>query len=226
MKWFRNKYVISTAVLVVVFMAAWPFRYSIAEWVRNQLGITLPEDPRPPGLTDLEWCEANYKEEMLELSQKYEVPYAYLMALTVLECSGNKPAGHRFEKHIYKRLEKIKNGKSIRFEGVKHHDLVDLDEEGLKNLATSWGPFQLMGYKAIQLEANVHELRHEDFAAETGVQWIKAEYGHFLTKKKFKDAFHYHNTGDRFPLSGKPKTHDPYYVSNGLKFMKYFESRP
>jgi hypothetical protein len=162
---------------------------------------------------------------MKELSAKYDVPYAYLMALAVLECSGNKPAGHRFEKHIFKRLEKIKNGKAIRFEGIKTENLTSLDDAGLKNLATSWGPFQLMGYKAIQLDINVVDLREEDVAAETGVAWIKKEYGHFLSKQKFKDAFHYHNTGDRFPLNGRPKTHDPYYVSNGLKFMKYFESR-
>jgi hypothetical protein len=149
----------------------------------------------------------------------------YLMALAVLECSGNKPAGQRFEKHIFKRLEKIKNGNSMRFEGIKTHHLTDLDEEGLKNLATSWGPFQLMGYKAIQLELNVIDLRDDEVAAETGVAWIKKEYGHFLNKGKFKDAFHYHNTGERFPLSGRSRTHDPYYVSNGIKFMKYFEGR-
>ena len=113
----------------------------------------------------------------------------------------------------------------MRFEGIKTHHLTDLDEEGLKNLATSWGPFQLMGYKAIQLDLNVIDLRDDEVAAETGVAWIKKEYGQFLNKGKFKDAFHYHNTGERFPLSGRSRTHDPYYVSNGIKFMKYFEGR-
>jgi hypothetical protein len=225
MKWFRNKIVIGLCILVALLAVAYPFRYELAEWAQRKLGIVLPEDPRPPGITDLEWCESNYKEEMRSLSQKYELPYAYLMALTVLECSGNKPAGQRFEKHIFKRLQKIKAGKNIRFEGIQSHHLAELDDDGLTNLATSWGPFQLMGYKAIQLDVMVTDLRDEEVAAETGVAWIKKEYGHFLHKKKFKDAFHYHNTGDRFPLSGRPKTHDPYYVSNGLKFMKYFESR-
>jgi hypothetical protein len=225
MKFLRKKIVIASAIFVVTIGAAYPFRYEISEWLQNKFGITLPEDPRPPGVNDLEWCERNYKEEMKALSAKYDVPYAYLMALTVLECSGNKPAGNRFEKHIMRRLEKIQSGNSMRFEGIKTEHLKELNEEGLKNLATSWGPFQLMGYKVFHLDAVVNDLRDEESAAEIGVQWIKKEYGHFLSKGRFKDAFHYHNTGDRFPLSGRPKTHDPYYCSNGLKFMKYFESR-
>jgi hypothetical protein len=82
-----------------------------------------------------------------------------------------------------------------------------------------------MGYKAIPLGVSISDLRHEDDAAEVGVRWIAQEYGHFLKKKKYKDAFHYHNTGQRFPLSGRPKTHSPYYVSDGLKYMKIFEKR-
>jgi hypothetical protein len=206
MKFLRKKIVIIPAILFVAVVLAYPYRYEISEWLQTKLGITLPEDPRPPGVGDLEWCERNYKDEMLELSAKYGVPYEYLMALTVLECSGNKPAGHRFEKHIFRRLEKIKNGGSNRFEGIKTDHLKELDEDGLKNLATSWGPFQLMGYKAIHLDAVVNDLREEEAAAEIGVRWIKKEYGHFLEKGRFKDAFHYHNTGDRFPLSGRPKT--------------------
>lgn len=225
MKVLRKKIIIVPAVLLVLCVAAYPYRYEVSEWLQNKFGITLPEDPRPPGVNDLEWCERNYKDEMLTLSAEYNVPYEYLMALAVLECSGNKPAGHRFEKHILRRLEKIQSGKSMRFEGITTEHLKALDEQGLKNLATSWGPFQLMGYKAIHLDAVVNDLRDEDLAAEIGVKWIKKEYGHFLEKGKFKDAFHYHNTGDRFPLSGRPKTHDPYYVSNGLKFMKYFAAR-
>jgi hypothetical protein len=173
----------------------------------------------------LEWAEKNYKEEMLFLSKKYNVPYAYLMALTVLECGGEKPAGHRYEPGILKKLENVKGGRVDRLENIYAKHLSNCDDGCLENLATSWGPFQLMGYKAIPLGVVVDKLRHEDDAAEIGVKWIAEEYGHFLKKKKFKDAFHYHNTGQRFPLSGRPRTHSPYYVSDGLKYMKYFESR-
>jgi hypothetical protein len=82
-----------------------------------------------------------------------------------------------------------------------------------------------MGYKAIPMGVKVHQLQDEDSSAEIGVRWISSEYGHFIRKKKYKDAFHYHNTGQRFPLSGRSKTHDPYYVSDGIRYMKYFEKR-
>ncbi len=218
----HRKKIIIISLLIVSLWPLWSNRYDVAEWLRNAIGMELPEDPRPAGASDLEWAENNYSEEMTELAQKYNVPYEYLMALTVLECSGNKPAGHRFEKHIFRQLQDVKNGGQRKFENIKQEHIKELDEEGIKNLATSWGPFQLMGYKAIPLGVDVADMRDEDDAAEVGVKWIKEEYGHFLDKKKWKDAFHYHNTGKRFPLSGRSKTHDPYYVSDGLKYMKYF----
>lgn len=222
MKYFRTKWVIITSILLVVAWLLWRNRYDVAEWVRDKLGYELPVDPRPAGVSDLAWAETNYKDEIAELAKEFDVPYEYLMALLVLECSGEKPAGHRYEKHVFNQLKKVRDGKQRKFENIKQEDLKDLDDEGLTNLATSWGPFQLMGYKVIPMGVNVHDIRNEEDAALYGVQWIKEEYGHFLQKKKWKDAFHYHNTGKRFPLSGNSKTHDPYYVSDGLKYMKYF----
>jgi hypothetical protein len=225
MNFLKKKWVIALGAFLVLLIPAWIYRYDLAEWTRNKLGIELPEDPRPAGISDLEWCEQNYHDEILNLSVKHNVPYEYLMSLIVLECGGNKPAGHRFEKHIFNRLKKIQEGKGRKFENIKQEHLVGLDEQGLTNLSTSWGPFQLMGYKVIGLGVNVVDLRDEETAADVGVQWIKQEYGHFLAKKKYKDAFHYHNTGDRFPMSGRSHTHDPYYVSDGIKYLKYFEKK-
>ncbi len=225
MKVLRKKWFIIASILVLCVVPLWRYRYEFADWVRDKLGMEMPEDPRPAGVNDLQWAETNYKEEIGELSSESGVPYEYLMALLVLECSGNKPAGNRFEKHIFNQLKKVKEGKQRKFENIKQKNLEYLDEDGLKNLATSWGPFQLMGYKVIPMGVSVNDIRNEDDAAMYGVQWIKGEYGHFLDKKKWKDAFHYHNTGQRFPLSGRSKTHDPYYVSDGLKYMKYFAQR-
>ncbi len=201
------------------------YRYDIVDWARNRLGIELPENPRPFGVDDLEWCEQNYGEEMREISSALDVPYAYLMALAVLECSGEKPAGHRFEQHVYRELIKVKEGKRRAYEAVRQEHLVALSEEEIRDLATSWGPFQLMGYKAIGLGVDVEDLSDEEVAAREGARWIRKEYGRFLTRKKWKDAFHIHNTGKRFPLNGHSRTHDPYYVSDGVRYMKYYDSR-
>ncbi|MBL7944278.1 MAG: hypothetical protein JNM00_16035, partial [Flavobacteriales bacterium] len=109
-------------------------------------------------------------------------------------------------------------------EDLRPEDLHDASDEAIDNLSTSWGPFQLMGYKVLGMGVNVSDIRDDHSAALWGAKWIKKEYGHFLEKKKWKDAFHYHNTGRRYPISGGPRTHDPYYVSNGLRYIKYFEA--
>jgi len=45
-----------------------------------------------------------------------------------------------------------------------------------------------------------------------------------LREDRYKDAFHMHNTGHLYPKSGKPRTHDPYYVAKGLAHIEYFEN--
>ena len=221
----KKRWLSALSVFCILLLMSYPYRYDLVDWLREKTGWELPVNPRPAGITDLQWCESNYHDEIAELAEKHEVPYAYLMSLIVLECGGDKPAGHRFEKHIFNKLKKVQEGKIKKFENIRQEDLAHMDDDALKNLATSWGPFQLMGYKAIALGVNVADLRNEETAAEVGVEWIKKEYGHFLTKKKWKDAFHYHNTGDRFPLSGHSHTHNPYYVSDGVKQLKYFEKK-
>lgn len=215
-RWFLWLLIVAAGFII------WTARYDIADWFWTKVGNELPQDPRPAGMNDLQWCEKNYKDEMADISTKLGLPYEYLMALAVLECGGDKPAGNRFEKHVYNQLKKVRDGHREKYENIRQKDLLLLDDEGMKNLATSWGPFQLMGYKVIPMGLNITDIRDEEDAALFAAKWIKDEYGEYLAKKKWKDAFHIHNTGKRFPISGKSKTHNPYYVSNGIKHMKFF----
>ena len=170
----------------------------------------------------LELAKENYNHEVKRAAEAYDLPYEYLMALTVLECSGKKPAGSRFEKVVYKRMNQVKSGDRKKYENVRKHHLEDASDDAIKNLSTSWGPFQLMGYKCIGMEVNVLDIRGEQ-AVLHGASWIKEEYGDLLTKGKYKDAFHYHNTGRKYPKVGPPKTHDPNYVSRGVDYIEYFK---
>ena len=211
--------------LVLVFGVLFYYRYDVAEWTRKAFGIVLPDNPRPLGVTSLEWCEQNYGEQMQEIASEMDLPYSYLMSLAVLECSGEKPAGQRFERHVFNELMKVKAGKRKKYEMATLEKLGSMDEEEIRALATSWGPFQLMGYKVFELDLSIEDLSNDDDACYHGARWIKKQYGHYLKKNKWKDAFHIHNTGKRFPLSGHPKTHDPYYVSDGIRYMKFFSSQ-
>lgn len=166
----------------------------------------------------------NYGAAIRKFARKEGVAPEYLAALCMLECSGRKPAGTRYEKHVYLRLKLVKSGFKGQYEHVKKEDLTDAGDDALQNLASSWGPFQLMGYKCLLYQINVSDLRGED-AIMWGVRWIMANYGRYLKSNDFKSAFHIHNAGVPFPKNGKPRTHDPEYVNKGLKWMNYFKGR-
>jgi hypothetical protein len=176
----------------------------------------------PTGNT-LKVAQYNYQQEISKHATELNLPPEYFLALAVLECSGQKPAGERFESHVFKKLKQVREGSRSRFENVTQADLIDASDEALRNLATSWGPFQLMGYKCIGLDVNIKDIRGDD-AVYWGMKWVDIEYGKQLRKGKFKDAFHLHNTGRKYPIVGGPKTHDPKYVDRGLAYVDYFKT--
>jgi hypothetical protein len=115
----------------------------------------------------------------------------------------------------------VKSGKLDRFENIKPPDLRDATDDALRNMAHSWGPFQIMGYKCIWLDIQLQDLRG-DQGLYWAVKWIDMTYGDYIRKGKYKDAFHIHNTGRPYPETGPPKTYDSKYVPNGLMYMKHF----
>ncbi len=164
----------------------------------------------------------NYKDEVLKYSQKYELPPEYIMALIMLESSGRRVIKPRFEKWVYNELKKLRNNKLEKFEHLTPETVKNADNEALKNLARSWGPCQIMGYKCVSLGITISDLRGED-RIKWALKWINTDYGNYLRAGKYKDAFHIHNTGQAYPKTGKPKTYDPDYVKNGLDYMEYFK---
>lgn len=180
--------------------------------------------PLTIGKNALELAEYNYGKDVRKYAKEFDLPAEYLLALIVLECSGEANPGSRYEKGVYKKLVDLRDGKRKKYEQIRQKDLEDASDESLKSLATSWGPFQLMGYKCIAMDIDVSDIRGSD-GLYHGIRWINEEYGRMLRKKHFKDAFHYHNAGSRYPLIGKARTHDPNYVSNGLRYMEYFKKQ-
>jgi hypothetical protein len=169
----------------------------------------------------LEAVEINYGKLIEKEAEHHSLNVNYLKALCMLECGGRKKIPARFEKHIYRKLTLLKKGKIKRYEDIKTASISMLSDDAIKNLSKSWGPFQIMGYKAIGLNCKIVDLRNQN-AIKYGTLWIHRNYGKVLKAKKYKDAFHIHNTGKVYPKVGPSRTHDPLYVVKGLKFMKYF----
>jgi hypothetical protein len=166
----------------------------------------------------------NYSNEVFKSSIEFNIPYKYLMALIQLECSGLKPAGERFEPHVYRQLKKVQVGSLKNYENVTMSHLYDASDEAIRNLATSWGPFQLMGYKCILLDVKIRDIRGPN-GVYYGTQWINLTYGNRLRKSEYKNCFHLHNTGKLYPRTGLPTTHDPQYVKRGLAGLKSFSTQ-
>lgn len=164
-----------------------------------------------------------YGNEVLLNAREMNLPPSYFMSLIILESSGRKIIPPRFEPHVYERLKEVKKGKRSSYEHVEPRHLADATDDALKNLASSWGPFQIMGYKCLLLGIKVRDIRGND-AVYWGMKWIDLTYGKQLRAGKYKDAFHIHNTGKKFPLIGKPSTHDPTYVFRGIRYMQTFET--
>lgn len=166
----------------------------------------------------------NYGKEFRKYGREFGIAPEYLAALCMLESGGHRPAGNRFEKHVYARLRLVKLGLRRNYEHVEPRHLKEAGEEALENLATSWGPFQLMGYKCLLFDIRVADLRGEN-GTYWGVKWISEAYGRYLKKKDYKSAFHMHNAGRPYPADGRSRTHDPDYVKKGMEWMTWFRGK-
>jgi hypothetical protein len=175
-------------------------------------------------MSDADRTYLNYKDSVVQASNEFNLPPEYLLALITLESSGRKVVPKRFEPRVYQRLKRVKSGNRSSMEDVSTNDLREVNDAGLRNLASSWGPFQIMGYKSYDLGIYVADIRGER-SVYHGARWIDRNYGDELRKGQFKDAFHIHNTGKPFPADGRARTHNPNYVVKGLELVRYFKQR-
>ncbi len=157
-------------------------------------------------------------------AEKFSLPAEYIKALAVIECSGRKIIPPRFEKGVYEKLKLVKKSDTAKLENITHKLLKNTPDSVLRDMAKSWGPLQLMGYKCVWLNVDIEELKGEKILFYS-VKWINETYGDYLRQEKYKDAFHIHNAGKPYPKNGKPNTFDPEYVKNGMKYMKYFQEQ-
>ena len=166
--------------------------------------------------------ENHYGDEIDSLAMEFDLPSEYFKALIAIESGGVIPPPSRYERHVHNRLMNVRDGKRNQYEVINSKKISDANDDALANLATSWGPFQIMGYKCVQLNILVGDIRGSE-AIYWGMKWIDEEYGHLLKKRRFKDAFHFHNTGRLYPKTGPPRTYHPEYVEKGMRYLNLFQ---
>jgi len=170
----------------------------------------------------LQAVKINYGSKLLFNANKNGISANYINALCMLECGGARKIIPRFEPHIYKRLIQLKKGEIKSYEGISSEQMQLFSDKTIINMASSWGPLQVMGYHCLHINTSLNEFIG-DSVIKHSVNWINKEYGYLLKDQRYQDAFHRHNAGCNYPLLGAPKTHDPQYVNKGLKFMEYYE---
>ncbi len=161
----------------------------------------------------------NYSEKIEKIAAEKDLPAHYFKALAALECSGEKPPKTRFEEHIYEKLTDLQSGRIKKFGQLTTKKVAKLSTQELRQLATSWGVFQIMGYHAFADGKSIDALKNDLAYCMT---WCDKTYGYYLLKNDFKNAFHLHNTGKLHPKWGLSKTHDPFYVQKGIAYMNEF----
>lgn len=207
-RWFRA--LVALLILSALGLGGWEFQRRLeGQW-------TGPGD-----WWGIRATKSNYSDDVSKWAEVFDLPYPYLMALIQLESGGRKPAGKRFEMHVFEQLKAVRDGDRIAYENVTSAHLADASDDALKNLATSWGPFQLMGYKCILLEVQIRDIRGNE-AIRFGADWINQTYGNRLREGGFQNAFHLHNTGKLFPKNGKSQTFHPDYVARGIHLMNHY----
>jgi hypothetical protein len=107
--------------------------------------------------------------------------------------------------------------------GANHHAaLAALPDEGLRELATSWGYTQIMGYHMVGRDGTVRDLLEPGFHYHVALQLL-AEFGAAFQldlAREFAEMFSCWNTGQPYG-----KCFDPHYVENGLHRMGIYAER-
>ena len=155
--------------------------------------------------------------EILAAVDGTEIPASYLAALISLESHppGNRNS-QRFESKIFQRLLELKkDGRS--FGGIPRSRVSDLTDSQLRELATSYGLTQIMGYHCLDMGCSIQDLSG-DYHLMWSVAYIRRHYLQKIKQKDWQACFRIHNTG-------KPEgtTHRNDYAEKGVLRMQYYD---
>ena len=171
---------------------------------------------------------------------------ASLLAALVANESGLNESAARFEPAVFGELAFVLTGRKAAFGSIGAQDLgewlgrVSMDKSNggrlspqaavvlaLQNLATSWGPTQIMGYQAVAGKYDLSELPNLQTHFHRAVAMLE-DFGRRFNIRQpdsFADFpavaqiyFTCWNTG-----SPNGKTFDPHYAANGLARMSLYE---
>jgi hypothetical protein len=129
----------------------------------------------------------------------------------------------RFEPGVYQHLLDVKSKWRMwkrSWGGITGPMLEGLSDDAIRNLATSWGWTQIMGYYTLTLFEGhtIAELRDPALHFNFAVQMLVSVARPWLEKGRFDQTCHIWNHGSPYKVDarGRPiiKTYSPYYMDN------------
>jgi hypothetical protein len=146
------------------------------------------------------------------------IPQEFLAALIANE-SGGDPSARRFEKSIYNKFQNVLRGYATSYANLSKGDLGALSDSAIRDLATSWGLTQIMGYHVARRPGGIALLQNP----ETHLKFALGLLAEFADRfqlnvtLEFIELFHCWNAGAPY----KP-TCDPRYAERGLARMEIY----
>jgi hypothetical protein len=201
-------------------------------------------------MTDLELMQqirAKWGTQLAQVARRSSVPDFFFAALVANE-SGGDPSASRFEPEVLLHLIQVLLGERASYGSIGRNELLItirmsmytstsqlggmpgaggsladaaiLALRRLKDLATSWGMTQIMGWHTLDYGTKLDWLKDPlgnlEFAAKLLYSFAES-YG-LDVRKEFESLFRCWNTGQP-----NGKTFDPEYVPRGLERMKLYE---
>ncbi|MCR9142604.1 MAG: hypothetical protein NXI24_10155 [bacterium] len=154
--------------------------------------------------------------EIQQAAKGTDLSPEYIAALISIESSppGNRDS-ERFEPNVYRKLLALKKD-GAKWGGLDRKAVSKYSDAQLKQLATSYGLVQIMGYHCIALGCEVEELRG-DYQLQWAAAYMQFHYAKQARLKDWNACFRIHNTGRP---NGRPHRSD--YVERGLIRMQYY----
>jgi hypothetical protein len=109
--------------------------------------------------------------------------------------------------------------------GANHQrEFAALADEALRELATSWGYTQIMGYHMVGRAGTVRDLLDPQIHFRVALELLAefAEEYQLNLAHEFEEMFRCWNTGQPYGPPHGPPTTDPEYVANGLTRMNFY----
>jgi hypothetical protein len=183
-----------------------------------------------------------YGEAIATACQDTGIPPAFVAALIANE-TGGKADAKRFEPGVLTHLFEVLVGRKADYNGIGREDLFKyiapdptISYDGysaaitsalqrLNDLATSWGPTQIMGWHILPDGESLSQLTDIPQGLAFTITLLKSfeAFFHLNVATDFASLFHCWNTG---VPAGDPNhpTFDPNYVPNGLARMGIYAS--